>query len=96
MTANTTLRPPPPAAPARLAPLPDPPKAPDAMQQSPYISRAYLILDTYFRSRPDVLVGSDGYLCYDTRDPARWGPAGLRGRVRRGPRRDLCSQRLRD
>ena len=72
MTANTTLRPPPPAAPARLAPLPDPPKAPDAMQQSPYTSRAYLILDTYFRSRPDVLVGSDGYLCYDTRDPARW------------------------
>ena len=42
------------------------------MQQSPYTSRAYLILDTYFRSRPDVLVGSDGYLCYDTRDPARW------------------------
>ena len=72
MTARTTLTPPPPAAPARLAPLPDPPKAPDAMQQSPYTSRAYLILDTYFRSRPNVLVGSDGYLCYDTRNPARW------------------------
>ncbi len=72
MTATTTLTPPPPAAPARLAPLPDPPKAPDAMQQSPYTSRAYLILDNYFRARPDVLVGSEGYLCYDTHDRARW------------------------
>ena len=72
MTTRTTLISPPPNGAARLAPLPDPPKAPDAMQQSPYTSRAYLILDTYFRSRPDVLVGSDGYLCYDTRDPACW------------------------
>ena len=72
MTTRTTLISPPPNGAARLAPLPDPPKAPDAIQQSPYTSRAYLILDTYFRSRPDVLVGSDGYLCYDTRDPARW------------------------
>ena len=72
MTANTTLRPPPPAAPARLAPLPDPPKAPDAMQQFPYTSRGYVIVDTYFRSRPDVFVSGDGYLCYDTRDRSRW------------------------
>ncbi len=72
MTANTTLRTPPPAVPARLAPLPDPPKAPDAMQQLPYISRAHLILDNHFRSRPDVFVGGEGYLCYDTHDRARW------------------------
>ncbi len=72
MTARSTLAPPPPRGSARLAPLPDPPKAPDAMQQSPYTSRAYLILDTYFRQRRDVLVGSDGYLCYDTRDQSGW------------------------
>ena len=73
MTATTTLTPPPPAAPARLAPLPDPPKAPDAMQQFPYTTTAYSILATYFRARPDVFVGGDGYLCYDTRDPDRSG-----------------------
>ena len=69
MIARATLTSPPPA---RLAPLPDPPKAPDAMQQLPYISRAHLILDNYFRSRPDVFVGGDGYLCYDTRDRSGW------------------------
>ena len=73
MTATTTITPPPPAAPARLAPLPDPPKAPDAMQQLPSITRAYSILDNYFRARPDVFVGGEGYLCYDTRDPDRSG-----------------------
>ena len=73
MTATTTITPPPPAdGHARLAPLPDPPKAPDAMQQLPYISRAHLILDNHFRSRPDVFVGGEGYLCYDTHDRARW------------------------
>ena len=72
MTARTTLTPPPSSRTACLTPLPDPPKAPDAMQQFPYTSRAYLILDNYFRSRPDVFVGGDGYLCYDTRDRSRW------------------------
>ena len=72
MTATTTLTPPPPGKYAHVAPLPTPPKAPDAMQQSPYVTRAYLILDEYFQRRPDVLVGSDGYLCYDTHDPSRW------------------------
>ena len=72
MTARTTLPPPPSGKYARLAPLPDPPKAPDAMQQLPYITRAHLILDNYFHRRPDVFVSGDGYLCYDTRDPSRW------------------------
>ena len=71
MTARATLAPPP-GRYSRLAPLPDPPKAPDAMQQSPYTSRAYLILESYFHRRPDVFVGSDGYLCYDTRDRSGW------------------------
>ena len=53
---------------SRLEPLPNPPKKPDAMKQMPHISRAYLILEDHFHSRPDVLVGGDGYLCYDPRD----------------------------
>ena len=72
MTATTTLTPPSAGKYAHVVPLPTPPKAPDAMQQSPYVTRAYLILDNYFHRRPDVLVGSDGYLCYDTRDRSRW------------------------
>ena len=72
MTATTTLKPPPTDGYAHIVPLPTPPKAPDAMQQSPYVTRAYWILETYFHRRPDVFVGSDGYLCYDTRDPSRW------------------------
>ena len=72
MTAGTTLIPPPPGQYGRRAALPDPPKPLDAMQQSPHIFRTYAILDTYFRHRPDVLVGGRGYLCHDTRDRSRW------------------------
>ena len=72
MTATTTLTSPSPSGTARLAPLPDPPKAPDALQQLPYITRAYLILDSYFHRRPDVFVGGNGYLCFDTRNCSRW------------------------
>ena len=72
MTATTTITSPPPSGTARLAPLPDPPKAPDAMQQLPYITTAYSVLDSYFHRRPDVFVGGDGYLCYDTRDRSNW------------------------
>ena len=72
MTAITTLKPPLDDGCARLPTLPDPPKPPDAMQQSPHIFRAYEILDAYFRDRPDVLVAGRGYLCSDTRDRSRW------------------------
>ena len=72
MTATTNLTPPPTDGYARLATLPDPPKPPDAMQQSPHIFRAYAILDAYFKDRSDVLVGGRGYLCSDTRDRSRW------------------------
>ena len=72
MTARTTVTPPPPGKYAHVAPLPNPPKALDAMQQLPYITRAYMILDNYFHRRPDVFVSGDGYLCYDTRDRSRW------------------------
>ena len=72
MTANTTLTPPPADGYAHLAPLPDPPKPPDALQRSPHIYTAYARLESYFRRRPDVLVGGNGYLCSDTRDRSRW------------------------
>ena len=72
MTAGTTLIPRRPGQYGRRAALPDPPKPLDAMQQSPHIFRTYAILDTYFRHRPDVLVGGRGYLCHDTRDRSRW------------------------
>ena len=72
MTATTTLTPPPPGKYVRLKTLPDPPKPPDALNQSPHIFRTYAILENYFRHRPDVLVGGRGYLCSDTRDRSRW------------------------
>ena len=72
MTANTTLRPPPPAASARVAALPNPPKPLDAMHQSPHIFKAYAILENHLKHRPDMLVGARGYLCYDTRDHSPW------------------------
>ena len=59
-----------------LTKLPDPPKPSDAMQQLPHVSRAYTTLESYFRQQPDVLVGGDGYLCYDAGD------------IRRAPRPD--------
>ena len=54
-----------------LTRLPDPPKPPDAMKQLPHVSRANMILDDYYRDRPDVLVGGEGYLCYDASDLRR-------------------------
>ena len=51
-----------------LTRLPDPPKPLDAMQQLPHVSNAYVILNDYYRDRTDVLVGGDGYLCYEASD----------------------------
>jgi Uma2 family endonuclease len=51
--------------------LPDPPKEPD-MQQRPHIADIDTILRQHFARRPDVLVGGEGYLCYDTRDRDNW------------------------
>ena len=59
-----------------LTRLPDPPKPPDAMKQLPHVSNTYVILNNYYRDRPDVLVGGEGYLCYDASD------------IRRAPRPD--------
>ena len=55
----------------QLTRLPDPPMPPDGMQQLPHVSNAYVILNDYFRDWPDVLVGGEGYLCYDANDLRR-------------------------
>ena len=52
----------------QLTRLPDPPKPPDAMQRAPHAAHTYLILEDYYRDRPDALVGGCGYLCYDAND----------------------------
>ena len=52
--------------------FPDPPKRFDAMQQMPHIIYACYILEDHFADRPDALVGSNGYLCYDRRDRSNW------------------------
>lgn len=55
----------------QLTRLPDSPKPSDAMQQLPHVSNAYVLLNDYFRERSDILVGGDGYLCYDASDLRR-------------------------
>ena len=72
MTASTTFTARPPGKYGQAVPLPDPPKPPDALQRSPHIYKAYARLENYFKHRPDVLVGGNGYLCSDTRDRSRW------------------------
>ncbi len=42
------------------------------MYQLPFVSSVFSILDAYFKERPDVLVGGEGYLCRDTRDKTGW------------------------
>ena len=69
-TATATAVAPPPLKP-RLTPLPDPPRDPDMVTQSPHISRAELILGARYRYRRDVVVCRDGYLCYDAGDVLR-------------------------
>ena len=72
MTIRPALNPLPASEHAHPGQLPDPPRPPDAMQQLPYVTTALTILDDYFRERPDVLVGGEGYLCLDTRDRSGW------------------------
>ena len=70
-TATATAVAPPPLPKPRLTPLPDPPRDPDMVTQSPHISRAELILGARYRYRRDVVVCRDGYLCYDSGDVLR-------------------------
>lgn len=51
--------------------LPDPSKVPD-MPRSRRMSELYSPIHTHFELWPDVLVGSNGYLCRDGNDPDNW------------------------
>ena len=68
MTTKPALQIPPAGQCPALTVLPDPPKPPDMQEQFPYVSRAYLVLEDHFLLRPDVFVGSEGYLCYEASD----------------------------
>ena len=72
MTTRPTLKPHPAGEHARPRQLPDPPRPYIDMQQYPYASAAFTILDAHFRERADVFVGGEGYLCRDTRDRTGW------------------------
>ena len=45
--------------------LPDPEPVEDAMQQIPTITRIFPMIEGHFSDRPDVLVTSEAYLCWD-------------------------------
>ena len=45
--------------------LPDPEPVEDAMQQLPTITRIFPMIEGHFSDRPDVLVTSEAYLCWD-------------------------------
>ena len=47
----------------RLTPLPGVSQIFDMLEQGPHVSRAYLILEDHFLSRPDAFVGMEGWLC---------------------------------
>ncbi len=72
MTIKPVLNPLPAGEFAHVEQLPDPPRPYIDMQQYSYASTANYVLDYYFRDRPDVFVGGEGYLCRNTRDRTGW------------------------
>ena len=72
MIIRPTLEPRPAGELALLEQLPDPPRPYIDMQQFPNLSATFQVLDYYFRERPDVFVGGEGYLCRNTRDRSDW------------------------
>ena len=55
----------------RLTPLPGVSHIFDMLEQGPHVSRAYLILEDHFLSRPDAFVGMEGWLCDDASEAGR-------------------------
>lgn len=55
----------------RLTPLPGVSHIFDMLEQGPHVSRAYLILEDHFLSRPDAFVGMEGWLCQDASEAPR-------------------------
>ena len=50
-----------------LTELPDPPQIPDMLTQMTDLSRAFTVLENYYRARPEVLVMGNCYLAPDAR-----------------------------
>ena len=63
MTTRTETGQKPVAGPEPLYVLPDPPRI--DMQEAPYVARALLTLMRRYSNRPDVVVMSRGYLCFN-------------------------------
>ena len=63
MTTKPAAQPPPAGRRPRLTPLPGLSDPIDMLEQIPHVSRAYLILEDHYLHRPDVFVGSEGWLC---------------------------------
>ncbi len=63
--------PPPNGSGIRLTELPDPPQISDMATQMPDIARSHETLRAHYRTRPDVAVMGNGYLCQDAGDVRR-------------------------
>ena len=63
MTTKPASQPPKAGQHRRLTPLPGVSHIFDMLEQGPHVSRAYLILEDHFLSRPDAFVGMEGWLC---------------------------------
>ena len=62
MTTKPAFQPPGAGARPRLTSLPGLSEQTDMLEQIPHVSRAYLILEDHYLHRPDVFVGSEGWL----------------------------------
>ena len=71
MTTRPASQPPQAGRRPRLTPLPGVSHIFDMLEQGPHVSRAYLILEDYFLSQPDVFVGMEGWLCNDASEAGR-------------------------
>ena len=55
----------------RLTPLPGVSDIFDMLEQGPHVTRAYIILEDHYLHRPDVFVGSEGWLCNHASEAGR-------------------------
>ena len=71
MTTKPAIQPNPSGPRPRLTPLPGVSHIFDMLEQGPHVSRAYLILEDHFLSRPDAFVGMEGWLCNHASEAGR-------------------------
>ena len=71
MITKPAIQPNPSGPQPRLTPLPGVSQIFDMLEQGPHVSRAYLILEDHFLSRPDAFVGMEGWLCNHASEAGR-------------------------